>query len=103
MPGASRQGLHGFTVHGRSSGLKGLYVFQYYDRLCPTCWCPDSLLYDTTYDTGKYRRAAGAFQRWKIVDSERVHLLDDDENVLLGKGDDVKEAEKKLKQTDFIL
>ena len=37
------------------------------------------------------------------MDSERVHLLDDDENVLLGKGDDVKEAEKKLKQTDFIL
>ena len=31
------------------------------------------------------------------VDAERDQLLDDDENVLLGKGEDVKEAEKRLK------
>ena len=58
------------------------------NRSCPTCSCPDSRLDNTIHDPFKYRRAAVVFKIAK-VDAERDLLLDDDENVLLGKGDDV--------------
>ena len=63
------------------------------NRSCPTCWCPDSQLADTLH-TCKYRKAADVFAQ---VDSARGELLDDEENILRGKGNDVREAERRLR------
>ena len=65
------------------------------NRSCPTCWCPDSQLDETHHHANcKYRMAADVFAK---VDAERDELLDDDDDVLRGKCDDVKQAEKRLK------
>jgi hypothetical protein len=63
------------------------------NRLCPCCWCPYSQL-DETDKNCKYRQAAEIFAQ---VDVTRDDLLDDDENVLRGKGGFITQAERRLK------
>ena len=55
------------------------------NRSCPCCWCPDSQL-DEAHNTCEYRKAADVSAQVEVA---RDELLDDDENVLRGKGDDV--------------
>ena len=63
------------------------------NRSCPCCWCPDSQLVDTQPPC-KYRRAKDVFAQ---LDAAREQLLDDEDCVLRGKAEAVKEAERRLK------
>ena len=63
------------------------------NRSCPCCWCTNSQLKDTE-STCKYRRAKGVFAQ---LDAVLEQLLDDEDCVLIGKAEAVKETEKSLK------
>ena len=63
------------------------------NRSCPCCWCPDSQL-DDTQSTCKYRRAKDEFAQ---LDAAREQLLGDDDYVLRGKAEAVKETKRKFK------
>ena len=63
------------------------------NRSCPCCWRPYSQLVDTQPPC-KYRRAKDVFAQ---LDAAREQLLDEEDCVLRGKAEAVKEVERRLK------
>ena len=64
-------------------------------RSCATCWCPDPELADGHRGECQYSRMAEVMEQ---LDAARDELLDD-EDELVGRVKDVKEVEKRLRQS----
>ena len=62
-------------------------------RSCATCWCPDDELADAHRGECHYRRMAEVMEQ---LDAARDELLDEDDG-LVGRVKDVKDAEKRLR------
>ena len=62
-------------------------------RSCATCWCPDDELANAHHGECEYRRMAAVMEE---LDAERDRLLDEDDK-LVGRVNDVKEVEKRLR------
>jgi hypothetical protein len=62
------------------------------NRSCPACWCPDSQLADGK--ACEYRKAADVFAK---LDAARDELLDGEDKILRGKGEQVSAVEQKIK------
>ena len=63
---------------------------------CATCWCPDSELADARHRECKYHKMTEGMAQ---LDAERDVLLDEDDE-LVGRVKDLKEAEKRLAVSD---
>ena len=62
-------------------------------RSCATCWCPDDELADAHRGECHYRRMAEVMEQ---LDAARDAFLDEDDG-LVGRVKDVKDAEKRLR------